>query len=104
MQLDEYLYSIHDIDALIQRAASGNLGNDLRMEIPAGFPADYAEHVHSMCGLMTVGLQTDSTRVATFRMARPDCVRPARALRPTIHFLNSRIIEVQDVDVLPTFW
>lgn len=79
-KLDEYLYSIRDIEARIQRAASGNLGNDLRMEIPAGVPADYAEHVRLMCDLMTVAFQTDSTRVATFMMAREGSARPYREI------------------------
>jgi hypothetical protein len=79
-KLDEYLYAIRDIETRIERAASGELTKDLGLSKPDGIPAEFAEHVRLMCDLMTVAFQTDSTRVATFMMAREGSARPYREI------------------------
>ena len=70
-KLDEYLTSVREIEKRIQMAeqnASKVAQPDI--EKPTGIPVDYQEHVRLMFDLMVVAFQTDSTRIATFMMAR----------------------------------
>lgn len=79
-KLDEYLYAIRDIETRLERAASGEISKDLGLARPDGVPAEFAEHVRLMCDLMTLAFQTDSTRIATFMMAREGSARPYREI------------------------
>lgn len=79
-KLDEYLYSIRDIETRIERASKGDAAKDLGLTPPEGAPADYAEHVRLMFDLMTAAFRTNSTRVATFMMAREGSARPYREI------------------------
>jgi hypothetical protein len=70
-KLDEYLYSLRDIETRIQRAELSTAG-DTRPAMdrpPASVPEHYAEHTRLLFDLMTVAMQTDATRVMTFLMA-----------------------------------
>ena len=79
-KLDEYLYSIRDIEARIERASKGEAAKDLGLAQPDGTPVEYAEHVRLIFELMTAAFRTDSTRVATFMMAREGSSRPYREI------------------------
>ena len=75
-KLDEYLFSIRDLEKRIAAAesrstAERNLASVARPSIapPSGIPAEFSEHARIMCDLMTLAFQTDSTRVATLLLA-----------------------------------
>jgi hypothetical protein len=94
-KLDEYLHSIRDIEARIERASKGDAAKDLGLIQPEGTPAEYAEHVRIMFDLMTAAFRTNSTRVATFMMAREGSARPYREIgvpdghHPLTHHRNN---------------
>jgi hypothetical protein len=44
--------------------------------VPAGIPADYAEHIRLMCDLVVLAFQTDVTRIVTFTVANEASNRP----------------------------
>lgn len=66
-KLDEYLYSVRQIERRIQKSQPlvGSDGQPL-MKKPAGKPDNFGEHVRMMGDLMTLAFQTDATRVCTF--------------------------------------
>ena len=70
-KLDEYLTGVREIEKRIQLAES-NSAKMPQPDIakPTGIPVDYTEHVRLMFDLMVIAFQTDSTRVASFMMAR----------------------------------
>lgn len=69
-KIDEYLYSIRDIEARIQKTEQSASSAPPPLDRPASsVPENYVEHTHLMFDLMTAAFQTDATRVATFLMA-----------------------------------
>jgi hypothetical protein len=94
-KLDEYLYSIRDIEQRIERAGKGDAAKDLGVSQPEGIPTEFAEHVRLMFDLMTAAFRTNSTRIATFMMAREGSARPYREINvpdghhPLTHHRNN---------------
>jgi hypothetical protein len=74
-KLDEYLTSVREMEI---RLAKDNTTNEIPVGVsrPAGIPVNYAEHARLMFDLITIAFQTDTTRVATFMLAREGGVRP----------------------------
>jgi len=69
-KLDEYLYSIRDVEKRIQAAEKAPAVRRPDMAAPeVGVPADLGEHARMMIDLLALAFQTDSTRVATLLMA-----------------------------------
>ena len=68
-KLDQYLTSVREIEARIQRAEQFGPAADPAMETPDGVPSDQTEYVDIMYELMVLAFQTDSTRIATFCLA-----------------------------------
>ena len=70
-KLDEYLFSIRDLEKRIAAAERNNAkAVKPSMGIPSSsIPTEFAEHAHIMFDLMTLAFQTDSTRVATVLLA-----------------------------------
>ncbi len=66
-KLDEYLYSVRELERRVQYDASG-AGADAASDfpIPAQTPTDYAEHVRLLGDLMVLAFQADATRICTF--------------------------------------
>lgn len=79
-KLEEYLYSVREIEQRI--AASEKDGRHFAppMNKPEGAPVDYAEHARLMYDLMTVAFQMDATRVITFMMGREGSNRAYREI------------------------
>jgi hypothetical protein len=75
-KLDEYLSSVREIESRIQKTErdSGRMPADFAK--PAGVPLNYAEHARLLFDLLVIALQTDSTRVVTFMMAREGGLKP----------------------------
>lgn len=70
-KLEEYLYSIRDVEKRIQAAETNAVTvRPPNMAAPdASVPADLGEHAKLMIDLLALAFQTDSTRVATLLLA-----------------------------------
>jgi hypothetical protein len=75
-KLEEYLSSIRDIESRIQKTEQESVQIPAKLEKPAGVPLNYAEHARLLFDLLVVAMQTDSTRVVTFMMAREGGLKP----------------------------
>jgi hypothetical protein len=68
-KLDEYLFSVRDIEKRIIQAESAADVAEPEMPRPrAGVPESFVEHARLMFDLMTVAFQSDLTRVITFML------------------------------------
>jgi len=80
-KLDEYLTAVRDIEQRIERAENGPDAKKVSARLrPAGIPSDYGEHIRLLGDMIALAFQTDSTRVATFMMARAGSNRPYRQI------------------------
>lgn len=70
-KLDEYLYSVRDVEKRLVGSEKLRLGEDGVPDYPrpAGIPRKMKDHGELMLDMMTLALQTDSTRVVTFMVA-----------------------------------
>jgi len=68
-KLDEYLFSVREIEKRIEKAERFGAVPDPAIDTPAGIPASYEEYIQVMYDMMLLAFQTDSTRVATFLLA-----------------------------------
>jgi len=70
-KLDEYLFSIRDLEKRIESAEHSNAKTPKpSMAAPSSsIPTEFSEHARIMFDLMTLAFQTDSTRVATVLLA-----------------------------------
>jgi hypothetical protein len=75
-KLDEYLSSVRAIESRIQKTERDEVQVPANVEKPAGVPLNYAEHARLLFDLLVVAMRTDSTRVATFMMAREGGMKP----------------------------
>jgi hypothetical protein len=76
-KLDEYISSIRDIEARLERAAKmPEVKVPDGVARPSGIPASYEEHIKLMGDLLTLSFQTDITRVATFVVANEGSNKP----------------------------
>ncbi len=69
-KVDEYLYSIRDIERRITRAEQDNRNFTPTMEKPSGIPGLYSDHVKLMYDLQVMAFRADLTRVATLIYVR----------------------------------
>jgi hypothetical protein len=74
-KIDEYLYSIREIEKRIQSAEKDNRHVEPGIEEPAGIPETFAAYVRLMYDLQVLAFQTDMTRVSTMVMGREGSVR-----------------------------
>ncbi|MBV8880789.1 MAG: DUF1552 domain-containing protein [Planctomycetaceae bacterium] len=76
-KLDEYITSIHDIEARLERAMHlPDVKVPDGVAKPAGIPPSVEEHIKLMGDLMVLAFQTDVTRVATFVVANEGSNKP----------------------------
>lgn len=68
-KLNEFLDSIRDVEARVQKAEQNATKELPSVERPVGIPG-YEEHVKLMLDLLLLAYQTDTTRVSTFMLAR----------------------------------
>ncbi|SRR5260221_6587407 len=70
-KLDEYLFSIRDVEKRIQNAERNPVPAIARGLTPpdASVPVEFAEHARIMMDLMTLAFRTDATRVVTLLLA-----------------------------------
>jgi hypothetical protein len=69
VKVSEFLDSVRDVEARIQRAELKASDPLPQMDRPIGIPP-YEDHVKLMFDLLLLAFQTDMTRVATFMLAR----------------------------------
>lgn len=92
-KLDEYLYSVRQLERRVNRAARPS-GDDVKnLQVPSGKPADYGEHVRLMGDLLTLAFQTNATRVCTFMLgtAAGGQTYPMLGIREGHHDLSHQI-------------
>jgi hypothetical protein len=76
-KLDEYFTCIRDLETRLAKAEQqSKVELPVGVSAPAGVPSDFAEHAQLMFGLIRLAFQTDTTRVATFMLAREGGLRP----------------------------
>jgi hypothetical protein len=76
-RLDEYLGTLSEIEDRIDRAESWigkpvKKGDPSHLHLGAMQNANPAEYIRTMCDLLVLAFQTDTTRVATYMLARED--------------------------------
>ncbi len=69
-KLDQYLTGIRDVEIRIQKAEQFGPNVDPELATPAGVPRSHGEHVRLMYDMLALAFKTDSTRVATFALAK----------------------------------
>ena len=84
-KLDEYLYSVRDIEKRVadaERASQDGTAKeiDINIEKPSGVPVEFSEHSHLLFDLLTVAFQADLTRVSTFMLGREGSNRTYREI------------------------
>ena len=65
-KLDEYLTSLREVEARIQRAQPTVAIRDQKLVKPMGVPADFKEHARQLVDLLVLSFRTDLTRISTF--------------------------------------
>lgn len=79
-KIDEYMSSVREIEARIQKTESDNKQIVPDMDKPVAAPADLSDHARLMYDLMRVAFQTDMTRIATFMVTREGSSRTYREI------------------------
>jgi len=79
-KIDEYMSSVREIEARIQKTESDNKDIVPAMDKPVAAPADLSDHARLMYDLMRVAFQTDMTRIATFMLTREGSSRTYREI------------------------
>jgi Protein of unknown function (DUF1552) len=74
-KLDEYLYSVREIELRIEKTEKEDRNQPVPVEKPAGIPILFSDHLKLMFDLQWAAFQTDSTRVATLMVGREGSVR-----------------------------
>jgi hypothetical protein len=82
-KLDEYLTAIREVERQVemmeQQIASNTVATPTLAK-PDGIPLEFADHARLMFDLLTIALQTDTTRIATFMLAREGSNRSYREI------------------------
>jgi hypothetical protein len=70
-KLDEYLYAVRDVESRVVGADKLKVGEDgiPNYARPAGVPRDWDKHCQLMMDMVTLAIQSDSTRVLSFMYA-----------------------------------
>jgi hypothetical protein len=74
-KIDEYLYSIREVEKRIEHAENEPYGVLPTIEKPAGIPIAYSEYAKLMFDLQFLAFQADLTRIGTFMYGREVSVR-----------------------------
>ncbi len=94
-KLDEYLYSVREIEKRIEANEKDSRRIPPPFAKPGGVPLDYREHSKLMFDLMTVAFRMDATRVITHMMGREGSTRAYREIgisdahHPLTHHRNN---------------
>jgi hypothetical protein len=106
-RLDRYLDNVREIERRIQAVEAQNRSGDKRElpEAPAGVPDSFTEHMKLMFDIQVLALQTDMTRITSFKTGRdaqnrvfPEC-ESNQPFHPASHHGNreERIMEFNKI-------
>jgi len=89
-KLDEYLFSVREIEKRIEKSEHFGKTPDPAVTTPAGVPAAFEDYIQVMFDMMLLAFQTDSTRIATFLLANEGSNRtfPEVGIAQGHHFLT----------------
>lgn len=94
-KVGDYLDTVREVERRIQKAEQQSSDNPLPdLDRPVGVPAAYADHAKLMFDLQVLALQSDSTRIITFQLAREASTRTYPEVgvpdphHPTSHHAN----------------
>jgi hypothetical protein len=71
-RLDRYLDNVREIERRIQAVEAQNRSGETRQlpDAPAGVPDSFSEHMHLLFDLQVLALETDMTRIISFKTGR----------------------------------
>ena len=72
-KLDEYFTAIREVERqieMMERQVASNSVASPSLAKPDGIPIEFADHARLMFDLLAIALQTDTTRISTFMLAR----------------------------------
>jgi hypothetical protein len=106
-RMDRYLDNVREIERRIQAVEAQNTSGEPRElpEAPAGVPDSFTEHMKLMFDLQVLALETDMTRIITFKTGRdaqnrvfPEC-ESKQPFHPASHHGNreERIMEFNKI-------
>ncbi len=82
-KLDEYLTAVREVERQVemmeQQTASKSMAAP-SLAKPDGIPIEFADHARLMFDLLAIALQTDTTRISTFMLAREGSNRSYREI------------------------
>jgi hypothetical protein len=107
-RLDRYLDNVRELERRIQAIEAHNTSGEQRAlpEAPAGVPDSFSEHIKLMFDLQVLALQSDMTRVISFKTGRdaqnrvfPEC-ESQQPFHPSSHHGNreERIMEFNKIN------
>jgi len=107
-RLDRYLDNVREVERRIKAVEAQNRSGDQRAlpEAPAGVPDSFTEHMKLMFDIQVLALQTDMTRIISFKTGRdaqnrvfPEC-ESKQPFHPTSHHGNreERIMEFNRIN------
>jgi hypothetical protein len=72
VRMEQYLDNVREIERRIQMVEAHNSNGEERAipQAPVGVPDSYTEHMHLMFDLQVLAIQTDMTRIITFKTGR----------------------------------
>jgi hypothetical protein len=72
IRLDRYFTNVEEVERRIKMVEARNTSGETRAlpDAPAGVPDSFADHMHLMFDLQVLALQTDMTRVISFKTGR----------------------------------
>ena len=82
-KLDEYFTAIREVERQVEmteKQIASNAEAAPSLAKPDGIPIEFAEHSRLMFDLLTIALQTDTTRISTFMLAREGSNRSYREI------------------------
>jgi len=107
-RLDRYLDNVREVERRIQAVEVQNRSGEARAlpEAPAGVPDSFTEHMRLLFDIQVLALQTDMTRIISFKTGRdaqnrvfPEC-ESKQPFHPTSHHGNreERIMEFNKIN------
>ena len=107
MRLDRYLDNVREVERRIQAVEAHNRSGEPRElpDAPAGVPDSFTEHMRLMFDIQVLALQTDMTRITSFKTGRdaqnrvfPEC-ESKQPFHPASHHGNreERIVEFNKI-------
>ena len=111
VRLDRYLDNMREIERRIQAIEAQNSSGEERAipDAPKGVPDSFSEHMHLMFDLQVLALQTDMTRVISFKTGRDSQNRvfpesgSSQPFHPASHHGNreDRVLEFNKITQVP---